>query len=185
MLKSSVNPFNHPTNGRQSSWKKYEKITVSFRDFRLISLMIENKIIEMYPSSLGAWVQLKSCYCLVKENYPFCKLSRFNPPLKLWKKVEKICRTARPVAKRLQQKSLREVVGIVIVWSLIAIVGCPRQTDGENVVSIMILCEWLDFLILLIFRNKHHWLTKDGEWKGKNQSDEQWRTSLKSIFYRA
>jgi hypothetical protein len=49
--------------------------------------MIENKIIEKYPSLSGACVELKSCCCLVDEDkIHFAKLLRFNPPFNCEKK---------------------------------------------------------------------------------------------------
>lgn len=134
--------------------------------------MIENKIIEKYPSLSGAWHW--GC-CLVDEIHFGTQNSIHHFITSKGSCI--LCRTARPVAKRLQQKSLREVP-----WNRYRLIlNCDswgvRQRSMQTVIHIMILScrlmrtenafDWIHFNAANPSENKHHWLTKEATWKVK------------------
>lgn len=68
------------------------ELNIFFRDFRLISLMIENKIIEMHPSLSGACCRIQKPFAVwsLRMKIHFAKLSSFNPPFDCLKKGRKV-----------------------------------------------------------------------------------------------
>lgn len=90
-------------------------------DFRLIFLMIENKINKRNHYYLVP--ELKWSLSLVSEDeIHFATRDSIQPFI--YEKINNSCRTAsRPVAKRQHQNSRQGVHGIVYVWSLVATHG--------------------------------------------------------------